>query len=64
MYMPLCRECHHRESKFNEQNYHGDPTIISVVLENEVAEKNGWTQDPKSFADSCKGAEELQLRQK
>ena len=35
MYMPLCRDCHRRESKFNVENaYSGDPTVISVEHEN------------------------------
>lgn len=35
MYMPLCRECHTRESKLNSENvYIGDPSKISVELEN------------------------------
>ena len=39
MYMPLCRECHRRESKFNAENtFDGDPTMIQVDLENEAFE--------------------------
>lgn len=35
MYMPLCRECHARESKANADNaYSGDPSKISVEIEN------------------------------
>ena len=35
MYMPLCRECHARESKLNAENaYMGDPSKISVEIEN------------------------------
>ena len=35
MYMPLCRECHARESKLNAENaYIGDPSKISVEIEN------------------------------
>ena len=34
MYMPLCRECHARESKSNEDNtFQGDPSLISVEHE-------------------------------
>ena len=34
MYMPLCRECHARESKLNTANaYIGDPSKISADLE-------------------------------
>ena len=38
MYMPLCRECHARESNLNRENtFMGDPTIISADLENKLA---------------------------
>ena len=34
MYMPLCRECHARESKLNAANaYEGDPTIVKTEME-------------------------------
>ena len=34
MYMPLCRECHARESKLNADNaYVGDPSIVNVDME-------------------------------
>ena len=40
MYMPLCRECHARESKLNAQNmYVGDPSKISVDIENKQFDK-------------------------
>ena len=36
MYMPLCRECHTRETNLNKDNaYEGDPSVISARLENE-----------------------------
>jgi len=36
MYMPLCRECHTRETNLNKDNlYSGDPSVISARLENE-----------------------------
>lgn len=36
MYMPLCRECHTRETNLNKDNaYAGDPSVISARLENE-----------------------------
>ena len=51
MYMPLCRECHVRETKLNKDNvYKGDPSLISVEFENEqFAEKSKQekTQDKK-----------------
>ena len=35
MYMPLCRDCHARESKINSANaYQGDPSKISAEDEN------------------------------
>lgn len=34
MYMPLCRECHARESAANQGNiYEGDPSIVDVKVE-------------------------------
>ena len=34
MYMPLCRECHRRESRINAANaYEGDPSKIFVEIE-------------------------------
>jgi thymidine kinase len=34
MYMPLCRECHSRESKLNEGNlFEGDPELVDVKVE-------------------------------
>ncbi len=40
MYMPLCRECHARESQLNQDNtFIGDPSKISVELENKQFEK-------------------------
>ena len=45
MYMPLCRECHARESKFNDSGYSGDPTDINVKEENEAQGKGAITPD-------------------
>ena len=40
MYMPLCRECHHRETRTNKYDaYQGDPTIISAKREGELIDK-------------------------
>lgn len=40
MYMPLCRECHARESQLNQDNtFIGDPSKISVEFENKQFEK-------------------------
>jgi len=33
MYMPLCRDCHNRESKLQGVKFIGDPTAINVKLE-------------------------------
>ena len=36
MYMPLCRECHARESKLNAANaFVGDPSSLNVDLEHQ-----------------------------
>jgi len=36
MYMPLCRDCHSRESRLHETFFEGDPTLINVKMENET----------------------------
>lgn len=36
MYMPLCRDCHNRESALHKQIYEGDATVINVRLEDEA----------------------------
>ena len=34
MYMPLCRECHRRETRLNKHNaFVGDPSVTSVEVE-------------------------------
>lgn len=39
MYMPLCRDCHNRESQMNADNaYEGDPSLISVEVESKAEE--------------------------
>ena len=48
MYMPLCRECHARESRINADNvFVGDPSKLEVELENKQFEKQ-----PALAADS------------
>jgi thymidine kinase len=45
MYMPLCRECHARESRINADNlYTGDPSKISVEIENKQFEARAATK--------------------
>jgi len=49
MYMPLCRECHDRESQLNASNqYIGDPSKISVELENKQFTKPSESDDIKN----------------
>jgi len=37
MYMPLCRGCHARETRLNnENNFEGNPEVINVSAENEA----------------------------
>ena len=37
MYMPLCRECHGRESRLNKHiAYEGDPSVTCVEIEEKV----------------------------
>jgi len=48
MYMPLCRECHKRESALNKDNaYEGDPSLIDADHENKTgsAEKTEKVSD-------------------
>jgi thymidine kinase len=49
MYMPLCRDCHGRESLFNATNkFEGDPELVNLKAESEAQLlKEG---DPKSFS--------------
>lgn len=47
MYMPLCRQCHRRESKIHDEDtFLGDPTDIKVELENEAAKAKGLIKEP------------------
>jgi hypothetical protein len=37
MYMPLCRDCHLRETQLNSQNqFEGDPRVVDLNAENEA----------------------------
>ena len=36
MYMPLCRDCHKRESHKSATTYLGDPSQMSVEIENKL----------------------------
>lgn len=36
MYMPLCRDCHVRETRLGENAFEGDPELINVKLENDT----------------------------
>lgn len=37
LYMPLCRECHRRESKLNKKSaYVGDPSITEIEVEKDM----------------------------
>jgi hypothetical protein len=61
MYMPLCRECHKRESKFNSDNaFDGDPTLIQVDLENEAFDKKvDHKQSPHENSDTSSSLFEM-----
>ena len=77
MYMPLCRECHSRETRHhNENQFVGDPQCIDADLENEAHEKK-FSPNPdsegslfsmdkssttKSFSGDSEGADEISLR--
>lgn len=51
MYMPLCRDCHARESLFNACNkFEGDPELVNLKAEKEALQNKGQEQDPKSFS--------------
>lgn len=58
MYMPLCRECHKRESKYHpEMVFAGDPTVISVDLENQAFEtKNDAKESPHANESDTSGS--------
>lgn len=46
MYMPLCRDCHSRESKLNASNiYEGDPSKISAENENKQFDSDKKRQE-------------------
>lgn len=48
MYMPLCRQCHERESAKHAGNqFMGDPTVISVKVEEEEG-KPASSEPPSS----------------
>lgn len=47
MYMPLCRDCHNRESKLQGVKYIGDPTAINVKLETQ--QKSRTEENFESF---------------
>ena len=45
MYMPLCRECHKRESNLNKENtFLGDPSVISIDTENKPSPPKDLTK--------------------
>jgi thymidine kinase len=48
MYMPLCRDCHNRESALHKQIYEGDATVINVRLEDEVNSSKLTLDDSKT----------------
>ena len=55
MYMPLCRECHLRETRKNTHDaYRGDPTDISIHLDREASFK---PESPES--KTCVGKQGL-----
>lgn len=60
MYMPLCRDCHTRESRLNSKNhFEGDPEHVDLKAETEAKTKREESvikiqvraeEDPKSFS--------------
>ena len=60
MYMPLCRDCHTRESRLNSKNhFEGDPEHVDLKAETEAKPKREESvikiqvraeEDPKSFS--------------
>lgn len=48
MYMPLCRDCHSRESRLNGNHFEGNPELVNVKAENE-AQKKKDNVSPKEF---------------
>lgn len=55
MYMPLCRSCHERESRLNQQNaFVGDPQHVDLVAENKVAlSKQDWNKEQDEKFDNA-----------
>ena len=58
MYMPLCRECHARESNINRENaFVGDPSIVKLEIENKedspvALERKQNSQSMETMTDS------------
>ena len=58
MYMPLCRECHARESNINKENaFVGDPSIVKLEIENKedspvALERKQNSQSMETMTDS------------
>ncbi len=64
MYMPLCRDCHARETRMNQKNhFEGDPEVVDLKAENEAfklkndknidriaSDKDQRLEEPKSFS--------------
>lgn len=48
MYMPLCRECHARETKFHHSEFQGDLENIDVKVENNAFGKGTKSSDSPS----------------
>ena len=60
MYMPLCRECHARETRLNADNlYAGDPSKISVEIENKQFEASKTPGAALKESDACTPASSL-----
>jgi thymidine kinase len=54
MYMPLCRDCHKRESNLNKENaFSGDPTVLSMDTEEQNSPpKNRKTDVSKETSET------------
>lgn len=53
MYMPLCRDCHQRETSFNQSNvFEGNPQLMDPMVEHEATalKQSGVSEAQKSIS--------------
>ncbi len=69
MYMPLCRDCHARETRLNQKNhFEGDPELVDLKAESEakltkqlkISQES--SEDPKSFSTDLDSSLSLEIQ--